>query len=170
MKTFSTRVAAWWLASLLLTQTGCSLLTADYKNMKEPKVSLAGLNIKDLNPLSPSFLVRLKVDNPNDLDVNLDGADVALALNGRPVAAGVSRSPLVLKKLGSSEMDVEVTANTMSAIQQFLILQTKSTLDYQVTGNLIWNNWLGALGKLPLQFSGSMDKDTLMRAASGLAN
>jgi hypothetical protein len=67
-------------------------------------------------------------------------------------------------------MDVEVTANTMSAIQQFLILQTKSTLDYQVTGNLIWNNWLGALGKLPLQFSGSMDKDTLMRAASGLAN
>ncbi len=169
MKTFSTRVAAWWLASLLLTQTGCSLLTADYKNMKEPKVSLAGLNIKDLNPLSPSFLVRLKVDNPNDLDVNLDGADVALALNGRPVAAGVSRSPLVLKKLGSSEMDVEVTANTMSAIQQFLILQTQSNLDYQVTGNLIWNNWLGALGKLPLKFSGSMDKDTLMRAASSLA-
>lgn len=169
MKTSSTRVAAWWLASLLLTQTGCSLLTADYKNMKEPKVSLAGLNIKDLNPLSPSFLVRLKVDNPNDLDVNLDGADVALALNGRPVAAGVSRSPLVLKKLGSSEMDVEVTANTMSAIQQFLILQTQSTLDYQVTGNLIWNNWLGALGKLPLKFSGSMDKDTLMRAASSLA-
>jgi LEA14-like dessication related protein len=169
MKTFSTRVAAWWLASLLLTQTGCSLLTADYKNMKEPKVSLAGLNIKDLNPLSPSFLVRLKVDNPNDLDVNLDGADVALALNGRPVAAGVSRSPLVLKKLGSSEMDVEVTANTMSAIQQFLILQTQPNLDYQVTGNLIWNNWLGALGKLPLKFSGSMDKDTLMRAASSLA-
>lgn len=169
MKTSSTRVAAWWLASLLLTQTGCSLLTADYKNMKEPKVSLAGLNIKDLNPLSPSFLVRLKVDNPNDLDVNLDGADVALALNGRPVAAGVSRSPLVLKKLGSSEMDVEVTANTMSAIQQFLILQTQSNLNYQVTGNLIWNNWLGALGKLPLKFSGSMDKDTLMRAASSLA-
>jgi LEA14-like dessication related protein len=169
MKAFSTRATAWWLAALFMTQTGCSLFTADYKSLKEPKVSLAGLNIKDLNPLSPSFLVRLKVDNPNELDVNLDGADVALALNGRPVAAGVSRSPLVLKKLGSSEMDVEVTANTMSAIQQFLILQTKSTLDYQVTGNLIWNNWLGALGKLPLKFSGSMDKDTLMRAASGLA-
>jgi LEA14-like dessication related protein len=169
MKAFSTRVAAWWLAALFMTLSGCSLLTADYKNLKEPKVSLAGLNIKDLNPLSPSFLVRLKVDNPNDLDVNLDGADVALALNGQPVAAGVSRSPLVLKKLGSSEMDVEVTANTMNAVQQFLILQTKPTLDYQVTGNLIWNNWLGALGKLPLKFSGSMDKDTLMRAASGLA-
>ena len=169
MKAFSTRVAAWWLAALFMTLSGCSLLTADYKNLKEPKVSLAGLNIKDLNPLSPSFLVRLKVDNPNDLNVNLDGADVALALNGQPVAAGVSRSPLVLKKLGSSEMDVEVTANTMNAVQQFLILQTKPTLDYQVTGNLIWNNWLGALGKLPLKFSGSMDKDTLMRAASGLA-
>ena len=168
MKAFSTRVAGWWLA-LFMTQTGCSLLTTDYKNLKEPKVSLAGLNIKHLNPLSPSFLVRLKVDNPNDLDVNLDGADVALALNGQPVAAGVSRSPLVLKKLGTSEMDVEVTANTMSAVKQLLILQTRPALDYQVTGNLIWNNWLGALGKLPLKFSGSMDRDTLMRAASGLA-
>ena len=163
------RVTGILLIGFLLILSGCALLTSDYSKLKEPKVSLAGLNIKSMNPLQPSFLVRLKVDNPNDLDVNLDGADVALALNGQPVAHGVSRSPLTLKKLGSSEMDVEVTADTMAAVQQFLILQTKSAMDYQVTGNLIWNNWLGALGKLPLKFSGSVDRDTLMRAASGLA-
>ena len=161
----------WLTRSLLLAllmHAGCSLFTTDYSNLKEPRVSLAGLNIKDLNPLKPSFLVRLKVDNPNDLDINLDGADVALALNGQPVAAGVSRSPLVLKKLGASEMDVEVTANTLSAVQQLLILQTRPAVDYQITGNLIWNNWLGALGKLPLKFNGLIDRDTLMRAAGSL--
>lgn len=157
-----------WLAAILLALGGCSLLTADYQNLKEPKVALAGLNVKDLNPLKPSFLVRLKVDNPNDLDVKLDGADLALALNGQPVATGVSRSPLTLKKLGSSEMDVEVTANTFSAIQQFLALQSKPALDYQVTGHLNWNEWLGALGRLPINFKGSMDRETLMSAAGSL--
>jgi LEA14-like dessication related protein len=158
-----------WLASMIVMLAGCSLLTADYQNIKEPKVALAGLNVKDLNPLKPTFLVRLKVDNPNDLDVNLDGADVALALNGQPVATGVSLSPLTLKKLGSSTMDVEVTANTLSAIQQFLVLQSKPAMDYQVTGHLNWLNWLGALGKLPFNFNGSVDRATLMSAASSLA-
>lgn len=161
----------WLTRSLLLAslmQAGCSLFATDYSHLKEPRVSLAGLNIKDFNPLKPSFLVRLKVDNPNDLNVNLDGADVALALNGQPVATGVSRSALVLKKLGASEMDVEVTANTLIAMQQLLILQTRPALDYQVTGNLIWNNWLGVLGKLPLKFNGSIDRETLMSAAGRL--
>jgi len=152
----------------LLMQAGCSLFTTDYSHLKEPQVSLAGLNIKDFNPLKPRFLVRLKVDNPNDLDINLDGADIALALDGKPVATGVSHSPLVLKKLGASEMDVEVTANTLSAVQQLLILQTRPAVNYQVTGNLIWNNWLGALGKLPLKFNGSIDRKTLLGAAGRL--
>jgi LEA14-like dessication related protein len=164
------RMAGPWLIAILLVLGGCSLLTADYQNLKEPKVSLAGLNIKDLNPLKPSFLVRLKVDNPNDLAVKLDGADLALALNGQPVATGVSRSPLTLQKLGSSEMDVEVTANTFRAIRQFLVLQSKPALDYQVTGHLTWNDWLGALGRLPLSFKGSMDREALMSAAGSLIN
>ena len=156
------------LSVLMLVLSGCSLLTADYKNLKEPKVALAGLNIKDLNPLRPSFLVRLKLDNPNDLDVSMDGADVALALNGQPVAQGISRSPLTLKKLGSSEMDVEVTANTLNAIQQLFLLQSKPNLDYQVSGHLHLLNWLGSLGQLPFNFSGSMDSKTIMSAAGGL--
>jgi LEA14-like dessication related protein len=150
---------------LAVLQSGCSLLTADYKNLKEPKVTLTGLNIQDLNPLKPSFLVRLKLDNPNDLDVNLDGADVALALNGQPVAEGVSRSPVTLKSLGSSEMAVEVTANTLNAVQQFLSLQSKTAMDYRVTGHLHMLNWLGALGRLPFNFDGSVDRDTLLRGA-----
>ncbi len=157
------------LALLLVALPGCSLLTTDYRNLKEPKVSLAGLNIKNPNPLKPSFLVQLQLDNPNDLELNLDGADVALALNGQPVAAGVSRSPITLKKRGSSTMNVEVTANTLSAIQQFLVMQSRPAMDYQVTGHLDWLNWLGALGKLPFSFSGSLDRDTLMRAADSLA-
>ena len=159
-----------WLVSLslvmLMTATGCSLLTTDFRNLKEPKVSLAGLSVKDLNPLQPSFLVRLKLDNPNDLDVSLDGADVALTLNGQPVAAGISRSPLTLKKLASSEMDLEVTANTLNAAQQFLLLQSKPTMDYEITGHLQLKDWMSALGRLPFSFQGNLDSQSLLRGVN----
>lgn len=153
------------LASLL--QCGCSLLTTDYENLKAPKVSLTSLGIKDINPLNPRFLVRLKLDNPNDAAVSMDGADVALALNGLPVAEGISRSPLTLNRLGSSEMDVEVSANTFSALQQLLLLQSKPALDYQLTGHLHLLDGLGALGQLPFSFTGTVDRQTLMSNALG---
>jgi LEA14-like dessication related protein len=149
----------------LFSYAGCSLLTTDYNNLKEVKVTLTGLNVKDLNPLKPSFLVRLRLDNPNDVDISMDGADVALSLDGQPVADGLSRSPLTLKKLGSSEVDMEVYVNTLNAIQQFLLIQSKPALDYRVSGHLHLLNWLGSLGQLPFDFSGSMDQKTIMRAA-----
>lgn len=163
------RIARLLAVGLLFLSAGCSLLSTDYENLQEPKVSLAGLSIQAMNPLQPGFLVRLKLDNPNDLDVNFDGAEAALALNGQPVATGISRSPLTLKKLGSSELAVEVTANTLSAIQQILLLQTKPTMDYRITGQLIWVNWLGALGRLPFAFQGTVDRETLLSAAGNLA-
>ncbi len=169
LKTTCGRMASLFLTLLLFSDAGCALLGSDVKDLKAPKVTLAGLTLKDPNPLQLSFLVRLKLDNPNDLDVNLDGADVALALNGKTVAEGLSRSALTLKKRGSSELDVEVTTHTLSAMQQLLLLQTKPALDYAVSGHLHLLNWMGALGQLPFSFSGSVDRATLMRAAGALS-
>ena len=164
----ASRILFLCLATLVLALSGCFSLPKDFNSLKEPKVSLAGLAIKDMNPLQPRFLVRLNVTNPNDLAVDLEGADVDLALNGQPVATGVSRSPLTLAKFGSSQMDVEVTANTLGMLQQIMLLQSKSSIDYAVTGHLNVLNWLGPLGKLPFNFKGAVDRDTLLRGAESL--
>lgn len=158
------------LAALSLALSGCFSLPKDFNSLKEPKVSLAGLAIKDLNPFKPRFLVRLQVENPNDLDVNLDGGDVALALNGQPVASGISRSPITLAKFGASQMDVEVSADTLGVLQQIMLLQSKPSVDYNVTGHLNVLNWLGPLGRLPFNFKGAVDRDTLLRGAESLGN
>lgn len=158
------------LLALGFALSGCFSLPKNLDSLKEPKVSLAGLAVKDLNPFNPRLLVRLQVENPNDLDVNLDGGDVALALNGQPVASGTSRSPLTLAKFGSSQMDVEVSANTLGVLQQILLLQSKPTVDYDVSGHLNVLNWLGPLGKLPFNFKGSVDRDALLRGAESLGN
>jgi LEA14-like dessication related protein len=156
------------LLSACFLLSGCFSLPKNLDNLKEPQVSLTGLAVKDLNPLSPSFLVNLKVQNPNDLEVDLSGADVALALNGKPVAKGLSKSPLALARHGSSDLAVEVTADTLGAVQQVLGLLNRPALDYEVTGHLHLVKWLGALGQLPFSFKGSLDRETLLRGAGAL--
>lgn len=158
------------LVTLCLLLSGCTGLglMQNLDRLKEPKVSLAGLAVKNLDLFAPSFLVHLRVENPNDLEVKLDGADVALALNGRPVAKGINRGPLSLAKFGASDMTVEVSASTLDVLQQVLLLQSKPLLDYEVTGHLNVLNWLGPLGRLPFSFQGTVDRDTLLRGAEGL--
>ena len=151
-----------WLLS------GCAGLSPSLDSLKEPEVSLAGLALTDANPLGPRFLVRLKVDNPNDMEVSLDGAEVALALNGQPIASGTSRSPLSLARRGSTHVDVEVATDTLAVIQQILGLANRSSFDYGISGRLTVLDWLGPLGRIPFKFTGTMDWETLLRGAEVL--
>lgn len=156
------------LALLGLLLSGCAGLPRNFEELKAPEVFLTGLALKEANLFKPSFLVRLRVANPNDLEVNLEGAEVALALNGQPVAAGASRNPLSLARLGSSDMEVEVSADTLGVVQQFLALSNKPALDYGISGHLTVLNWLGPLGRIPFNFTGTVDRETLWRGAESL--
>lgn len=153
---------------IILVLSGCAGLPRNFDKLQEPQVSLAGLALKDANPLKPRFLVRLRVENPNDLEVKLDGAEVALALNGQPIARGLGHGPLSLAKRGASDLDVEVAADTLGIIQQFLALQSKSALDYEVSGHLAVLDWLGPLGRIPFDFKGTLNAESLWRGAESL--
>lgn len=154
--------------ALCLGLAGCMGLQTKLASLKEPKISLAGLSVKRLDLFQPSVLVRLNVENPNAVNVSIDGADLALALNGQPVANGISHSPLTLVGHGTSTMDVEIQADTLGIAQQVLRLQKQSQVNYDVSGHLNVLNWLGPLGQIPIKLQGSMDRDTLLRGAEGL--
>jgi LEA14-like dessication related protein len=151
------------LLSAVLLNAGCSRWLSNYKDLQEPRVSLVSLALKEPNLLAPSFLVRLRVENPNDVSMNLDGADATLALNGQAIAQGISRSPLTLASGAASEVDVEVAAQMLTAVQQLSSLLSENSLQYGVTGHLNVLNWLGPLGRLPFSFEGVLDRDTLLR-------
>lgn len=163
--------AAWQRIVLLVLVSalgGCALLTApSLDSLKEPTLRLRGLAVKDINVLAPSFLVRLQIDNPNDVGLSLAGIDAALKLGGQAVAAGVSRSPVELKRLGSSEVDLEIQANTLGVLRQLLQLDGQGTMDYIVDGHLSILNWLGPLGRLPFQLTGNVTRDDLLKELNG---
>jgi LEA14-like dessication related protein len=155
----------WGRIALLLALSqlaACASWLPDYRNLKEPEVSLAGLVLSDPNPLAPKFRVRLRVENPNAIDVSLDGADATLELNGKPVATGVSRSPLTLKSLATSELELDVAAQTLGMLAGTAAVLAENRIRYRVQGHLSVLSALGPLGRLPFSFEGAVDPATLL--------
>lgn len=166
MKQFIAKVAVRFLLSLIGlgsgAMAGCAGLP-DVNALQALRVSLTDLRLEELDRLTPRFLVRLKVDNPNDQAVDFDGADATSLVDGQPVAAGTSRSRLSVMGRGSSNLSLDVTARTLPMVQQFLKLHTQPSLDYEIAGHLVILNWLGDLGKVPFSLRGTVDRDTLYR-------
>jgi LEA14-like dessication related protein len=151
-----------------LALNGCSSPLQKLDKLKPPQVSLQGLSLQKADLLNPVFLVRLRLKNPNDAGLNLDGADAVLKLNGKKIAKGASRSPIKLAPLADSEIAVEASAQTLSALGQLLALQSKESLDYEITGHVNILNWLGGLGAIPFKAQGVVTREELLKSVESI--
>ena len=104
-------------------------------NFEKPQVNLAGLEVLDLGLLEQKFVVSLRVTNPNDMALPIDGLKMKLDVNGQPFATGVSNQKVTLPRLGETVVKVNVTTNLSNIWKQIKAIQSKS-LAYTVSGQL----------------------------------
>lgn len=117
----------------VLLLAGC----AGLGNLEKPQVSLAGLALDDFNLFEQRFRVTLRVTNPNDRSVTVDGVDFDLALNGEHFASGIGRDQVTLPRLGDALVTLKMTTNLSSLWKQIRTLQsTKKPLAYRMSGKL----------------------------------
>jgi LEA14-like dessication related protein len=57
---------------------------------QKPEVSLAGLKLTQLGLFEQRFSLQLRIQNPNDVDLPIDGLTFDVELNGQPFLKGVS--------------------------------------------------------------------------------
>jgi LEA14-like dessication related protein len=154
-----------WLFSVLVVcaLAGCDTVRTRAEKLSPPRVNVRAIALKDMNPLSPTFRVRLELENPNDENIRLDGADAVLALNGQNVAKGVSRSPLDLPKRGKTEVEVDVQATTLKVLKHLGRAARQEVTPYTVTGNLHVLEALGKLGAIPFRIQGEVKSEDLLK-------
>lgn len=161
-------IAPRWLALACLAAAGCTNIQDRVEKLQPPRVELASLALTGMNLLQPVFRVGLRVENPNDEEFSVDGADAVLSLNGKPLARGVSTEPVTLKARGTTDVDIEATANTLGLAQQLFRLEQERRIAYAVDGHLTLAGWLGPLARLPFHAAGTLTRDELMREIEGL--
>ncbi|MBL8351978.1 MAG: LEA type 2 family protein [Burkholderiaceae bacterium] len=118
-----------------LLPAGCETL-----GTRDPlHVSVAGVESLPGEGLELRFIVKLRIQNPNDAAVEYDGLALNLEVNGRDLASGVSDQKGVVPRFGESVLEVPMTVSAFAALRQALGLAQGaqiSELPYALTGKL----------------------------------
>ncbi|KRG68463.1 LEA type 2 family protein [Pseudoxanthomonas dokdonensis] len=143
------RIAMMLLLALLFS--GCASLS----NRDPLNVDVAGVESLPGEGMEMRFAVKLRVQNPNDIAIDYDGAALQLDLNGRQVATGVSDQTGTVPRFGETVVTIPVTVSGLNLFKQFLGMAQKppTRLDYRVRGKLSG----GMFGTRRFSGEGSLD-------------
>jgi LEA14-like dessication related protein len=121
-----------------------------------PRVSLVSIQPLELGVLEQRYGLRLRILNPNDAALPVEGMSYALRINDREFAYGVSRQPVTIPPYGEALLDVDVVSSLLGVLQQLQEANAgkRESLTYRLTGHLSLAN---RPGKLPFDYRGELN-------------
>ena len=121
-----------------------------------PRVDLVGLQVVSLDMFEQRYRVRLRIQNPNDIDLPVNGLDFSIDLNGRRFASGVSGEAIVVPRYGEAVLNVNVSSNVFRVFEQLRAIGSGKAerFSYRISGNISVAN---RFFKLPFEREGEVD-------------
>lgn len=121
------------LAALALLLAGACAGTGQRPKLD---VSIADLGAAQIGVMEQTYTLKLRVQNPNPVDISADGLSFALELNGKPFARGVSNQSVTIPRLGEALVTVQAVSELSDVIQQMRGIESaaSSGLRYRLTG------------------------------------
>ena len=152
------------MRTLFLSTIGALLLGACAAlpvNLKTPEVSFVGLQALEASVFEQKLQVRMKVHNPNSIELPVNGLDVDIELADEPFAHRVSAREFVVPADGEAEFDMLVTANAATALLKLASGGGKGgDVGYKLKGKL--STKLGMLRTIPFEETGTLPVSDLL--------
>jgi len=122
--------------AFLLLLPGC----ASMPHRDPLQVTVAGVEPLEGEGLEMRMMVKLRVQNPNDAQVDYNGMAVELNVQGKTFATGVSDRAGSVPRFGETVVEVPVTISAMRAVRQAMgVMQSGGAMDkinYEMKGKL----------------------------------
>lgn len=136
------------LMLFVLLQTGCQATKQilNSMNVKEPGVSVANVAIDKVSLSGINFNFDIKIDNPNNVGVNLSGFDYDFLINNHSFAKGDQEKPIKIEPKGNSIVQIPLTVGYMDLFSVFSSLKKQSQANYQLSTGFKFD--LPVLGKV----------------------
>jgi LEA14-like dessication related protein len=99
-----------------------------------PQVTLADLNPRAFGLFEQRVAMTLRVTNPNDRALDIDGFRYLVTLNGQPFANGVSRVKARVPRLGEAFVITEASVSTLNLLRQLTEMQSMNGFEYGIEG------------------------------------
>jgi LEA14-like dessication related protein len=118
---------------LAMAVASCSTMPRDYEALR---VHIVDMTAKDMAIFEQRFEVTLRIQNPNDAELSINGLRFDIELNEREFANGMSGQRVTVPRFGSEVVNVEVFTTLASFLRQIRELSAGSTqkVRYRLNG------------------------------------
>lgn len=104
------------LPLMLVCLTACATVPS---NIEPPKISIANIAPKDFAVFEQRFDVQLRMQNPNNQELEINGLRCDIELNDEEFGNGMSGQKIKIPRFGSDVVNVEVITGLGSFLRQF---------------------------------------------------
>lgn len=127
--------------------------------LEAPVLEIAGVELVKGDLFEQQLRARVRVQNPNDLELRVRGITYSIRLGGEELGRGLSGSSFVVPARGEAEFDMTVTANLAGTLLRLMERARKAgdmpnELPYELRGEVTLAS--GVIRKVPFEKKGSL--------------
>lgn len=126
----------WWYVGVFsLVLAGCAGMLP---KLEQPQVGVASINLVEPGLLEQRYRVQLRVQNPNAIDLPIDGIQLRVEINDHPFVTGVSPHPVTVPRYGSALIDIDAVSTLAALARQLkdITLSQTETMHYKLSGKV----------------------------------
>jgi len=135
--------------------------------LETPRISLANIQMLEASGMESAFMVQLRVQNPNEVDLEIRGVECDVAINDKPFAYGMSNTAVRIPAFGSDTVPVKVYTSVIDIFRGLLNLQGREDLSYQVKGRVRMSGGAFMPSSLPFDAQGTISVKDLSPGRRG---
>jgi LEA14-like dessication related protein len=152
------RAAALAASAAFAILAGCS----STPELDVPQLAIVSIATTSADMFNQQFVVRVNVENPNEIELPVKAIEYRLFLEGDSFAEGVWKHPFKVPAKGEKDVDVMVTTNFVSGLGRLLSrLNGRDQVNYVFEGTMMTE--VGAARKIPFQETGSVQLSGMVR-------
>jgi LEA14-like dessication related protein len=142
-----------------LTGVALTLVTACagvMPRLEPPSVTLSGVALQEFGLVEQRYRLRLRIQNPNAVELTSSGMVFSLDLNGVDFAHGTSATIPPIPPFGERLVDIPVTGTLVGILRQLKMLGGEGVerITYGLTGKIVLTR---PAVELPFDYRGSID-------------
>ena len=130
------------------------LAACAYTHLQQPELSVVDIDLVKGDLFQQELRVRMRVHNPNDVELPVKSITYEVELSGKAFAHGESLGNFQIPARGQTEFDVNVTANAAGALLRLLTSGDQENAQYRLTGKVQLSS--GLLRSIPFDHTGTL--------------
>lgn len=139
----------------LVVVSGCTALDRELER-RTPQASVESARISGFDFDAARILVDLRVDNPNEIAVDIAGLDYSLRLDGEHALSGDSAERASIPARGSGNLAVPITLDYRDLYDRIAGLRGRETIAYAIDFGVMVDVPLLGERRVPVSTSGSV--------------